>query len=504
MICLSLTHTGDSCCTVYSSPLSIVPEDFCLPSIILWNPLLSYQKFFQVTCPECGSVSIRVKYWNDGSCPSRQPRMLHALDNIVLLVSSVYICNRDHKFISHDARVLALFPPKIDIPFLLVHRTGFTAEFIEMCNSFVRSGMNFYNMESMILERRWRMYVRNLNRIDSLNSRTRSSSFEGFQSSRLSNTPTDTLLTKCFLSKFSSQEHLYLSEMASIKIGTTISFDHTFKVAANIGYHREDRVWVSQYNSLFLVMNGNGQIVTWQLTSGTSLDQVQSVLRCVSERSKKQQQAIKYIYVDDCCKVRMKLKRIFGDKVEVKLDIFHAVQRITRTLSKRHSLVFQCISELHNVFREFGDIHEERKVSTPPPEVIEKKMDNFMIKWKDACNSNGDPIFRADTNNALKNVMNHIKLGCLSRIPPGGGTNKNERFHQHMKTFFHRSKVGILLAYALLSVIIYHHNSQHKTKHKVFLRPIEASEFTYQPKLSQDVVGIVPKKRTCSTVRQRN
>ena len=83
--------------------------------------------------------------------------------------------------------------------------------------------------------------------------------------------------------------------------------------------------------------------------------------------------------------------------------------------------------------------------------------------------------------------------------PPGGGTNKNERFHQHMKTFFHRSKVGVFLAHALLSVIIYRHNSQLKTKHKVILRPIEASEFTHEPKLLQDVVGIVPEKRTFST-----
>ena len=140
--------------------------------------------------------------------------MLHALDNIVFLISSMYICHRDHEFMSHDAHVLALFPSKIDIPFMLVHRTGFTAEFIEMCNSLVRSGMNFYNT-----------YARNLNRIGSLNSRTQSCSLEGYQLSRLSNTPTDTLLTKCFLSKFSSQEHLYLSEIASVKTGSTISFD---------------------------------------------------------------------------------------------------------------------------------------------------------------------------------------------------------------------------------------------------------------------------------------
>ena len=89
----------------------------------------------------------------------------------------MYICHRDHEFMSHDALVLALFPPKIDIPFVLVHRTGFTAKLIEMCNSLVRSGMNFYNMKSIILERRGRMFARNLNRIGSLNSRMQSCSF---------------------------------------------------------------------------------------------------------------------------------------------------------------------------------------------------------------------------------------------------------------------------------------------------------------------------------------
>ena len=120
-----------------------------------------------------------------------------------------------------------------------------------------------------------------------------------------------------------------LNEMVSVPIGNSISFDHTFKVAANIGYHREDNVWVSQYDSLFLVMNGNGQVVTWQLTKATSLDQVQTVLRDVFDRSSNQKQTIEVIYVDDCCKVRNKLKAIFGGEVQIKLDLFHAVQRIT-------------------------------------------------------------------------------------------------------------------------------------------------------------------------------
>lgn len=57
-----------------------------------------------------------------------------------------------------------------------------------------------------------------------------------------------------------------------------ISFDHTFKVATNIGYFREDRKWVHVYDSLFLVMSDTGQVLTWQLAKGTSFGEVKSLL----------------------------------------------------------------------------------------------------------------------------------------------------------------------------------------------------------------------------------
>lgn len=223
--------------------------------------------------------------------------------------------------------------------------------------------------------------------------------------------------------------------MCSIPVSNSISFDHTFKVASNIGYFREDKVWVEQYDSLFLVMNSNGQIVTWQFTCGTSLDQVQMVLQGVYECSKQQCQVIDCIYIDDCCKLRNKLEKILGNKVQVKLDVFHAVQRVIQTLSKSHSLYQQCVSELHNVFRKDGDISEIRSFDTPLPDVMEGKMNSFSEKWKDACDCESRQLFKPDTNTAIKNIIKHIRNGCLSNIPPGGGTNCNERFHQHIVIF---------------------------------------------------------------------
>ena len=132
----------------------------------------------------------------------------------------------------------------------------------------------------------------------------------------------------CFLAEFLNHEKYYLKEMTCIPVSETISFDHTFKVAMNIGYLREDSKWISQYDGLFI---GNGQVST----KGTSFAHVKSLLQDLLKRPHQQ---IKTIYVDGCCKLRAKIKSVFGPNIMVKLDLFHAVQRITKTLSKKHTL----------------------------------------------------------------------------------------------------------------------------------------------------------------------
>ena len=135
------------------------------------------------------------------------------------------------------------------------------------------------------------------------------------------------------LAKFLKDEHVYLKEMMSILPGESISFDHTFKVAANIGFLRDDGIWVPQYDSLFLVLNSDGKVLTWQLTKGTAFSQIQTLLSNLNKRSS----TIKTVYIDDCCKLRGKITSLLGMNVSVKLDLFHAVKRITATLNKKTS-----------------------------------------------------------------------------------------------------------------------------------------------------------------------
>lgn len=57
-----------------------------------------------------------------------------------------------------------------------------------------------------------------------------------FWSSSYANSPSDCILSKCFLTKFLMNEQQYIQEISSIQCGRAISFDHTFRIAANIGY----------------------------------------------------------------------------------------------------------------------------------------------------------------------------------------------------------------------------------------------------------------------------
>ena len=407
-------------------------ELFFLPPVIIWNPLITYPlivKSHLVSCMTC-KEKITSTSWNDGSSPTRQPRTLHSIKDTVLLVSAVYSCQKGHELLAHDECVLKLFPSQIMIPFILLHKTGFTKDFVENIFAFCRRGVNFCEMESIVLERRLdhhsqRMYLLQLHyeacKKESMNElSTRSEMFRNELSS-----PSNNVISKCFLMSFLEAEEHYLSNIHALEVSEAISFDHTFKVATNIGHLRKDGVWVPQYDSLFLVLASNGHVLTWQLTKGTSLGQVYQLLQDLHDRATSQKRKIKYVYVDDCCKLRKAIQNIFGGEVVVRLDLFHAVQRITRTLPKKHPLFHKCVADFRLVFRADGDVGKQRLLPTPAGDVLLSKLTSFVEKWK---NFPGNQILTALSMQAFCNIEKHIKSGCLSDIPPGMGTNRNERF----------------------------------------------------------------------------
>ena len=89
------------------------------------------------------------------------------------------------------------------------------------------------------------------------------------------------------------------------------------------------------------MLNDQGKIVTCQLTKGTSFEEVVALLQNLASRS---DENMRTVYVDDCCKLHSKLlEDVFGETVSVKLDLFHAVERISKTLHTRHPYRLQCL-----------------------------------------------------------------------------------------------------------------------------------------------------------------
>ena len=85
-------------------------------------------------------------------------------------------------------------------------------------------------------------------------------------------------------------------------------------------------------------------------------------------------------------------------------------------------------------------------------------LDNFTKKW----GSIASEYFTDEAMHEIKKLKVHISRGCLSGIPSSCGTNCNEAFHRYIRTFFHKSQLGTLLAYALMMTIVFNFNNKEK------------------------------------------
>lgn len=83
---------------------------------------------------------------------------------------------------------------------------------------------------------------------------------------------------------------------------------------------------MKQFENLFIVLNERHEVISWRLTRTTGFEEIRSLLVELKEQIGNTLDAV---IVDDCCKVRTLYRSVFPD-VEVKLDLFHAIQRDKR------------------------------------------------------------------------------------------------------------------------------------------------------------------------------
>ncbi len=183
---------------------------------------------------------------------------------------------------------------------------------------------------------------------------------------------------------------------------------------------------LKQFNSLFVVLNEDHQVVTWKLTKKEQFDLIKTLLEDLKARDCFAENGPEYFIIDTCCTWRNKLQETFGKCTKVLLDLFHATQRITRTIVKTHPFQRSCVHDCSLVFRKSDDQSNERKMETAPKEIILKNLDEFSRKWKHISETSSDgPLLRETFDVQVKNLRKHVALGCLSGIPPSFSTSIN-------------------------------------------------------------------------------
>ena len=193
------------------------------------------------------------------------------------------------------------------------------------------------------------------------------------------------------------------------------------------------------------------------MTKGIAMEYVEDIMHALYRRLQGQGVTLQEFYVDNCCALRLKLQSIFGSQLKVYLDIFHAVQRITKKIPKRHPYHSECIKCLSLVFRDPSDHGSTRTMSTPATDVLETQLLNFKSSWEN-IKHNDKPILPPAAVREIQSLLVHVRRGCLSGIQPGRGTTKNERLHRELNSLMANCRYGVEFSYALLTSALFSHN----------------------------------------------
>ena len=393
-------------------------------------------------------------------------RLVYDIQGNIILVQRIYYCVRGR--ISHSLRsttldVLNSLPCSIQayFPVELFQRSGCTKNLLQYIETQVFQGVNFLKISEGLASLNFQAFCRQrqiyLAALTENNVAVNDSSCSEFYSNPLFAFPSNDQIINLFLSAFKTKKHLYEMDMKRVT-ATALSCDHTFKISRNTGLVREEgNKFVTQFNQLFIALNENGEVLNWRLTKSTAFSEIEDLLIDIKKRLALSESKLDVICVDDCCHVRNKYNRIFTD-VEVKLDLFHACQRVVRVVSPTNPLYRDMLRNFTQIFREDDDQGELRLKNTPEKDKIERNLISFLERWTNVPSS---PLTRAALAE-IENLSCHIVKGCLSNIPAGYGTEKNEQLHRllNRSLITGATRISTELALALLTVLLHYHTKK--------------------------------------------
>lgn len=320
-----------------ASEPALIPFIPLLPPVIVWDVMSQNRHFLDVSgasliCFKCGN-NLLPKCWNIGQNCFSNPRLLHDFDSVVLLIGRVYRCSNNHEYLSYCQSVLnSVFPTGFQFPFHIQHKVGFVLSFLQLVITLAEKGLGHSEIVDVIGKSRahqksiiessfWRelLWYKQNNVAHLPEYAELCSIVKNWKDNKVhAIIPSRFLITSLFATHFfRSKEDFYINKMTTLCCQNSISLEHTFKVAANLGYQRSDGKWVTQYKALFLILNEDGQVLSWQFTKTKSFDEVKILIVQVCKRVFGLRRNVSTIYIDDCCNWRQKLQSSLHFEVAV-------------------------------------------------------------------------------------------------------------------------------------------------------------------------------------------
>ncbi|MGL5934273.1 MAG: hypothetical protein ACRCZI_01470 [Cetobacterium sp.] len=317
---------------------------------------------------------------------------------------------------------------------------------------------------------------------------------KGYNGRILSKGRIDSIVTTVFNSRKRFQE----AKMKGL-CATILKIDFNYKLAHKV------RVWVAKgesfvpFKCVTTIQNEDALTVFWKaLKHSESFKEIADDLRRLRLRLNRNKaaaegniivtddqlpEAVKVVYVDNCCQVRRSINNIFFEAL-VKLDSFHWLKRwnpIVFDPKSAHAGILRALltSALHNVDAvEFArakakleakkkraptikEVLKEAKSVIPQPNILRSNIEavlmyvqekdaeteHILSTWQDGVNTGPKPqrFFKHNgVREVIRNQLKHVDRGCLSDPPTetvnlfrhnprkdityvARGTNTNER-----------------------------------------------------------------------------
>lgn len=339
---------------------------------MLWSPQEQFKVF--IKCPVHGCKLKPVDWTSDVSGKGGQvARLVYDFMENVIVIQRIYLCTnggQGHKMRATTPDIHNSLPHSIQefFPAEIYQRCGITKTLNFFIKTEILEGVNFLKISEGLASLNYRGYLQRrviymYQSASNGDDGVQLLDSEQFHNNVLYSFPSNDQIMRIFLHCFEKNESIYVKAMNCLTL-SSLSCDHTFKISRNVGLVREiNKKFVTQFQQLFICLNELGQVVAWRLTKSTAFGEIEYLLVSLERRNAITANKLELVCVDDCCKVANKYHSIFPNAA-VKLDLFHACQRVTRTFSRQNALHKDITKDFVQVFRQDDDLEEKHTKNT--------------------------------------------------------------------------------------------------------------------------------------------